>query len=249
MGDFFNAVFFQPLFNLLVVIYNLVPGQDLGVAIILLTVAVKTVLTPLSWKQLEAQEALKALQPKLEELKKQYKDDKQGMVQAQMKLFTEHKINPLSSCLPLLVQLPFLIALYYVFINGLKEESFALLYPFVSRPAELHTTFLGILTLSEGKNILLAVVTGGLQFWQAKMLSTKKPPHVKGSKDETFATAMNQQMLYVMPAFTALIVYQFPSGLGLYWLTQTVFGIMQHYTFLWLKEQKNRVGEVKQISN
>jgi len=238
MGEIFTSAFFQPLFNLLVIIYNLVPGQDLGVTIILLTIAVKVILTPLSWKQLAAQEALKALQPKLEELKKQYKDDKQGMVQAQMKLFTEHKINPLSSCLPLLVQLPFLIALYYVFINGLKGESLGLLYPFVSRPAELHESFLGILTLTEGKNVFLALVTGALQFWQAKMLSTKKPPEVKGSKDETFATAMNQQMLYVMPAFTALIVYQFPSGLGLYWLTQTAFGIIQHYMFLGLKARK-----------
>lgn len=247
MGDIFNAVFFQPLFNLLVIIYNLVPGQDLGIAIILLTITVKVILTPLSWKQLEAQEALKTLQPKLEELKKQYKDDKQGMVQAQMKLFQEHKINPLSSCLPLLVQLPFLIALYYVFINGLKEESFSLLYPFVSHPAELHASFLGFLSLSARNNIFLAVTTGALQFWQAKMLSTKKPPQVKGSKDETFATAMNQQMLYVMPVFTTLIVYQFPSGLGLYWLTQTVFGIIQHYMFLWLKTRQSNVVVIKQI--
>ncbi|MBI4272583.1 membrane protein insertase YidC [Candidatus Uhrbacteria bacterium] len=240
MGDIFNQIFYQPLFNLLIVIYSFVPGNDLGVAIILLTVLVKLILAPLSWKQIVAQKALQDLQPKLEEIKKEHKDDKQALMQAQMKLFQEHKINPLSSCLPLLVQLPFLIALYYVFVNGLKTESFSMLYGFVPHPETLNTTFFGFLSLTETKNILLAIVTGAAQFWQAKMLMTKKPPKVPGSKDETFATMLNQQMLYVMPAFTALIVYQFPSGLGLYWLTQSVLSVAQQHLFLRFQNAKKQ---------
>ncbi len=246
MGEILNSIFYQPLFNLLILIYSFVPGQDLGVAIILLTVLVKVVLAPLSWKQLAAQKALQDLQPKLEELKKTHKDDKQALMQGQVKLFQENKINPLSSCLPLLIQLPFLIALYYVFVNGLKGDSFSLLYSFVPHPQQLNHTFLGILNLSETKNILLAVITGAMQFWQAKMLMTKKPPQVPGSKDETFATMMNQQMLYVMPAFTALIVYQFPNGLGLYWFTQTLLGIIQQYIFTGM-QKKNETSPVVKI--
>ncbi len=238
MLDIFNQIFYQPLFNLLIIIYSFVPRNDLGVAIILLTLLVKVILAPLSWKQIVAQKALQDLQPKLEELKKQHKDDKQALMQAQMKIFSENKINPLSSCLPLLVQLPFLIALYYVFINGLKQDSFALLYDFVPHPAALNMTFAGLLSLSANKNIILALITGAAQFWQAKMFMTKKPPQVPGSKDETFATMLNQQMLYVMPVFTALIVYQFPNGLGLYWLTQTALSVGQQYLFLRLQKKK-----------
>ncbi len=238
MGDIFNQIFYQPLFNLLIVIYSFVPGNDLGIAIILLTLLVKLVLAPLSWKQIVAQKAMQDLQPKLEEIKKEHKDDKQALMQAQMKLFQENKINPLSSCLPLLVQLPFLIALYYVFVNGLKQNNLSLLYSFVPHPATLNTTFAGFLSLTETKNIVLALITGAAQFFQAKMLMTKKPPQVPGSKDETFATMLNQQMLYVMPAFTALIVYQFPAGLGLYWLTQSVLSVAQQHLFLRFQKTK-----------
>src|SRR3990167_6231456 len=120
MIEFFNAVFYQPLFNLLIFLYTILPGHDLGIAIILLTVFVKIILFPLSWKQTDAQYKMQELQPKLKEIKEQHKDNKEALALAQIQIFKDHKINPLSSCLPLLVQFPFLIALFYVFQNGIK---------------------------------------------------------------------------------------------------------------------------------
>ncbi|MBI4253108.1 membrane protein insertase YidC [Candidatus Uhrbacteria bacterium] len=232
MQELFTAVFYQPLLNLLIWTYNILPNHDLGLSIIILTILVKLALYPLSWKQLESQKQLQDIQPKIEALKAQYKDDKQGLAQAQMKFFKEEKINPLSSCLPLLVQLPFLIALFYVFTNGLKDEGYAnLLYPFIQNPGTLNHTFLGLFSLSQSQNIILAVIVGGIQFWQSKLMIAKRPPKVPGSKDEDMAAVMSKQMMFFMPIITGVMTYQFPSGLGLYWFFQTVLAIGQQYLF------------------
>ncbi len=226
-----TVLFYQPILNLLVGIYGILPSHDLGFAIILVTVCVKIILLPLSWKQLQAQKQLQDIQPKLEELKKTHKDDKQGMMQAQMILFKEHNINPLSSCLPLIIQLPFLISLFYVFMNGLKSDFSNLLYPFIQNPGHLNDMFLGVVLLTQGHNVVLAVLAGITQFWQAKMLVTKRPPKVDGSKDEDFTVILNQQMTYMMPVITGIMTYQFPSGLGIYWVIQSLLTICQQYVF------------------
>ena len=232
MQELFTAIFYQPLLNLLVWVYNILPNHDLGLSIIILTILVKALLAPLSWKQLESQKQLQDIQPKINELKEQYKDDKQGLAQAQMKYFQEQKINPMASCLPLLVQFPFLIALFYVFVNGLKGDGYAeLLYPFVQNPGTLNHTMLGFLSLSENNNIILAVVVGAIQFWQSKLMTAKRPPKVAGSKDEDMAAMMSKQMLYFMPVITGVMTYQFPGGLGVYWFFQTVLAIGQQYLF------------------
>lgn len=232
MQDIFTTLFYQPLLNLLIWIYTILPNHDLGLSIIILTILVKAVLAPLSWKQLESQKQLQDIQPKLEELKKQHKDDKQGLAQAQMKFFQEQKINPLSSCLPLLVQLPFLIALFYVLSNGLKDSAYAnLLYPFIQNPGTLNHTFLGFFSLSQNQNIILTLLTAGAQFWQSKLMTAKRPPKIPGAKDEDIAAAMSKQMMFFMPIITGVMTYQFPSGLGLYWLFQTLLAIGQQYVF------------------
>lgn len=232
MQELFTTIFYQPLLNVLIWIYNILPNHDLGLSIIILTILVKALLFPLSWKQLESQKQLQDIQPKIEALKAQYKDDKQGLAQAQMKFFQEEKINPLSSCLPLLVQLPFLIALFYVFTNGLKDDGYAnLLYPFIQNPGTLNHIFLGLFSLSQSQNIILAVITAGVQFWQSKLMIAKRPPKVAGAKDEDMAAVMSSQMMYFMPIITGVMTYQFPSGLGLYWFFQTVLAIGQQYLF------------------
>ncbi|MBI4599778.1 membrane protein insertase YidC [Candidatus Uhrbacteria bacterium] len=233
MTEIFSAIFYQPILNLLIVIYNVIPGHDMGVAIIALTILVKIILAPLSWKQLESQKMLQDIQPKLNEIKEQYKNDKEGLARAQMQYFQEQKINPLSSCLPLLVQLPFLFAMYYVFMSGLKNDGVAeLLYPFVQNPGKLNETFFGVISMTQNGNIVLAVAAAGVQYWQAKMITPKKrPPKVAGAKDEDMAAAMSQNMLLFMPVITGVMTYQFPAGLGLYWFFQTAVAIVQQYVF------------------
>ncbi|MBI4239386.1 membrane protein insertase YidC [Candidatus Uhrbacteria bacterium] len=230
MYDLFILFFYQPLLNLLIFIYNSLPGHDLGIAIVVLTIVVKALLFPLSWKQIKAQAEMQKMQPLIAELKEKHKDDKQALMQAQVALFKEHNVNPLASCLPLLIQLPFLIALFYVFQNGIQAKDLNLLYSFVANPGTLNHTFLGWFSVTQNHNIVIAVITGALQFIQTKMMMPAMPKPQKG-KEEEFATIMNKQMLYMMPVLTGFISYQFPSGLGLYWSVQTLLGIAQQLFF------------------
>src|SRR5512143_4102513 len=104
MGQFFNAVFYEPIYNLLVFLYVTIPGRDLGIAIILLTVIIKLILWPLSAKALHSQKALAEIQPKLEALKKEYGDRQEELAKAMMALYSKEKVSPFSSCLPVLIQ-------------------------------------------------------------------------------------------------------------------------------------------------
>ena len=107
MIQLFNTILYEPIYNLLIYFYNIVPGNDIGLAIICLTVLIKLVLMPLSLQAVRSQKTLQDLQPKMDALKKQYKDSKEKLAAETMKLYKEQKVNPLSSCLPLLIQFPF----------------------------------------------------------------------------------------------------------------------------------------------
>ncbi|MDD3102158.1 MAG: YidC/Oxa1 family membrane protein insertase [Patescibacteria group bacterium] len=152
MIQFFNTILYQPLLNLLVFFYNVIPGHDLGVAIITLTVILKLILFPLSRQSLKSQKALQSLQPKMEEIKKKYPDQKEKQAKMTMELYKENKINPFSSCLPLLIQLPILIAVYQVFNTGLTSTNLPV-YSFIYNPGHLNSFAFGFLNLAK-PNIL-----------------------------------------------------------------------------------------------
>lgn len=218
----FKTIFYVPLLNLLVWFYTVLPWQDLGLAIILVTVLIKLVLYPLNRKAIVSQKALQDLQPKTEELKKKYGNDKEKLARATMELYKNEHINPASSCLPILVQLPFLFAVYQVFRTGLSNGTLEYLYPFVNNPGTLHTIAFGFIDLSE-RSIVLAVLAGAAQFWQGRMLATKRPPiQAAGARDENITAIMNKQMVYVMPVLTVFIGISFPAGLTLYWFVNTL---------------------------
>ncbi|MGE5425522.1 MAG: YidC/Oxa1 family membrane protein insertase [Bacillota bacterium] len=228
MIHLFQVVFYQPILNLLVFLYNSVTLHDLGLAIILLTVIIKLILWPLSRKSIRSQKALQLLQPKIDELKVKYKDNQQEMGRELMDLYKQNKVNPFSSCLPLLLQLPFFIAVYRVFRDGLQNH-LDLVYSFVPRPETINPVFLGFLDLSK-PNIALAILAGAAQFWQAKMMMAKRVDTKiagEGAKDENMAAIMNKQMLYFMPAITIFIGITLPGGLTLYWLVITLVTILQ----------------------
>jgi YidC/Oxa1 family membrane protein insertase len=228
MVHFFTIVFYQPILNLLVFLYNSVSFHDLGVAIILLTIVIKFVLWPLGRSSIKSQKALQDLQPKLEELKKKYPNDKAELSRATMELYKENKVNPFSSCLPLLIQLPFLLAVYRVFRDGVSNK-LDLVYSFISRPETINVISFGFLDLAK-PNVYLAVLAGLAQFVQAKMMFTKKPEvSTPGSKDESMAAIMNKQMLYFMPAITIFIGISLPGGLTLYWLVLTLVTALQQF--------------------
>ena len=228
----FQTIFYQPVLNLLVFLYNIIPGHDLGLAIISLTIIIKLILLLPSRQSIKSQKALQDLQPKIEEIKKKHKDNKEAMGRAMMELYKKEKVNPFSSCLPLLIQLPFLWAVFRVFQDGLNGESLNLAYSFISRPESLESMSFGMVDLSQ-PNAVLAVLAGLAVFWQAKMMVVKRP-EVKssGAKDENMMAIMNKQMVYFMPVITVFFCLKFPSGLALYWLTTTILtGLQQLYMF------------------
>lgn len=242
MVHLFTVIFYQPILNLLVFLYNTVSFQDLGVAIILLTVVIKLVFWPFGRQAIKSQKSLQDLQPKLNELKKKYADNKAELSRATMELYKENKVNPFSSCLPLLIQLPFLFAVYQVFRAGVSND-LGLVYSFIYKPEVLNTISFGFLDLAQ-RSIPLAVLAGLAQFWQAKMLITKKPAvNSAGAKDEGMAAIMNKQMLYFMPALTVFIGISLPGGLTLYWFVITVLTVVQQLvTFRHKKKDSSGQG-------
>lgn len=226
----YNAIFLKPIFNALVGLYNLT--GDVGIAIVLLTLAVRLLILPVTLQSLKSQKALQALQPKLNALKGKYKTDKPGLAKATMELYKQEKVNPASSCLPLLIQLPIFIALYQAMTIGLKNGGMEFLYGFVSKPESISAIAFGFLNLVN-PSIPIAVLAGLSQFWQAKMLSQHKPKKLdQGSKDEAMLGMMNKQMLYVMPIMTVVIGWSLPGGVILYWLITNFLTIIQQYVFL-----------------
>jgi len=237
--DAFNLVLFEPLFNGLVFIYNYIP--NLGAAIIILTIIIKLILYIPSRSSLASQKRLQQTQPQLKAIQEKYKNNKEELGRQLMKFYKENKVNPFSSCLPLLIQLPILIALYRAFLAVastdpntfiLVDEQLQHLYEplrniFVSQPID--PNFLGVFDLSKSGNWLFAILAGAAQFWSSKMLMAKKPPKVPGAKDEGMAAGINKQMLYFMPAITVFFGMQFPAGLTLYWLVSTLFQVGQQY--------------------
>lgn len=222
MIQLYNAFIYQPIFNFLIWLYNIIPGHDIGIAIIVLTLAVRFLMVPLTVKQVKSQKALQELQPKMDEIKRKYKDDREKQSKELMKFYKEHKINPLASCLPLLIQLPIIFALFRAFRAGLTSSGLEVLYPFVAKPEVINPMFLGLVDLSQ-KNIILAVLAGIAQFIQSKMIMPKT------KKAKGMAGMMSKQMTYFMPVITVFIAMSLPAGLALYWLTTTLFAIGQQY--------------------
>ncbi len=237
MAGFFTTIIYQPIFNAFVGLYNLV--GDVGIVIILLTIIVQLILYPLNTKSIQAQKALADMQPKLDKLKKEFKDDQQKLATETMKLYKEHKINPFGSCLPILIQIPVFLGLFYVLKGAFASNSFELLYPFIHSPGSINPVSLNIFDLSKA-SVVLAILAGGAQFIQTKMLSTKRPPVQAGggAKDESVAAMMNKQMLYMMPILTVLIGMKFPAGVTLYWFFRTLLAAGQQW-ILFRKNGKN----------
>ncbi|MBI1888316.1 MAG: membrane protein insertase YidC [Candidatus Spechtbacteria bacterium] len=236
MGIAFHEILYRPIFNLLVFAYNAIPGHDLGIAIILVTLVVRIILHPLSHKAIKSQKALEALQPKIKEIQEKHKA-KEDRARAVMEFYKENKINPASSFVPILLQLPLFFALYRVFLSGLNTESLSALYPFISNPGELKTMFLGIVNIAH-PNAALAVLTGVAQFFQSKAMVQKKDgtqgsssgsPRARGEAGSPeIAKMMSKQMMYVMPLFMVFIAWRLPAGLAIFWIVTSLFSYLEY---------------------
>lgn len=226
----YTEVLFRPLLNLLIGVTNALPGHSVGWAIIVVTIIVRLVLLPSFLHQATAmrknQEKMKQVQGRLDELKRKHKDDKAKQAEETMKVYREAGINPASGCLPLIVQLPVLIALYQVFFSGLTPETYHFLYSFVERPASLSFLFLGV-NLST-PSFVMGVIAGVFQFIQMKYLAPQQQSQPAGNEEAAkMMASMQKNMTYIFPAMTIFIALSLPAALALYWTVSTLFGIAQ----------------------
>ncbi len=225
--NLFRVALYQPLLNIVVLLYLYLPGHDFGIAVIVLTLAIRFLFYPLSKKAIESQKALSSIQPKMKEIQEKYKDNKEEQSKKLMELYKKEKINPFSGCLPILAQLPILIALYRVFWTGLEEGQTDLLYGFVNFTGTIDPSFLGLIDLSEPK-VVIAVLAGIFQFFQTRMMKTKMPQQ-SSKKESGFGEIFQKQAQFIFPIFAFIILLRLPSAIGLYWITTSLFTIGQQY--------------------
>lgn len=220
--SFYNAVFYQPIFNILVLLYNFIPGRDLGVAIIVLTVLFRVVMLPLSLKAAVTQKKFGELQPKVKEIQEKFKNNKDQQARELLALYQKEKVNPFAGILPLLVQIPVLLALFQVFGKGLRAEHISNLYWFVENPGNLNPLFLQFLNLGQS-SLWVGIVAGVFQFIQSKQMVPRKAAQTQ--KD--FASSMQTSMTYFFPFITIWFLSSLPAAVGLYWVATTLFSIWQ----------------------
>lgn len=235
----FQTLFYNPIYNILVFFIDLIPNHDAGVAVVMVTILVSILLFGVSGKAIKTQMALKAIEPELEKIKNEIKD-KEKQAREILALYRKNKVNPLSMILLMLIQLPILFALYYVFWKGLPVIDITKLYSFVPAPSDVNMMFLGIVDIGK-KSIILALISGITQFFQAMLIAKRTPKKervagVKKTMQEEFADSMQMQMKYFFPVIIVFIGLSLPSALPLYWSVRNVFTIIQEV--LIAKKQK-----------
>lgn len=213
MGEIFEALVdgMTLILNLLYGVTAAIGMPNYGMAIVLLTVIIKVVLYPLNYKQMHSMVAMQRLQPKIKEIQEKYKKDPQKMQQKMMELYKEQGVNPLSGCLPLLIQLPILIALYRALLKLFAT-------PGVENMNFLWIANLGQKGIHHPVDMLLPLLAGVSTYWQMRLV-----PQASGQEQ------MQRMMSLTMPAFIAYITITLPAGLGLYWVVFNLLSIAQQY--------------------
>ncbi len=219
-----DTVLYQPLLNALAFLVSVIPGGDVGIAVILLTILVKLLLFPFSQKSIQNQAAMAILAPELDKIKKSGQS-KEEQAKLTFELYKKHKTNPFSGCLLVLVQIPIIFALYYVFYKGINFET-ASLYSFVHVPEKINMIFLEIIDLSL-KSLPLAILAGVSQFLQAHYMPKPKTTSSSGSFSDSFAKSMQMQMKYIFPFLITWIAYSISGAVALYWITSNIFAVGQ----------------------
>jgi len=227
MKTLFHTIFYQPMYNALVFLVDILPGGSVGLAVIILTLLVKFVLFPLSQKSVTTQVKMRKIEPELKKIKELHKNNQQEMTKKTMELYKKEGVNPFSGCFLLILQLPVIFALYYVFLAGLKFDS-SLLYSFVHLPSSVNSVFFGIDLVK--KSLILALLAGISQYYQIRLSLPAVPQ--KTSKEplsfqEEFAKNMNVQMKYIFPFLVIFISYSISSAIALYWIVSNLFAIGQ----------------------
>lgn len=211
--EFLSSIF-QPIVDLMSILLtycyqftHMIGVPSYGIAIIILTIAIKAILAPLTVKQVKSMKAMQDLQPRMKALQAKYKDNPQQLQAEMAKMYKEMGINPLSGCLPLIIQMPFLIAIYWA-LQG---------YPY----DPTYISFLWLPSLGEADPYYILPVLSAVSTW---IMSRQ----TMGSADGA-AAAQQKIMGYIMPLFIGYISLSFPSGLVIYWVISNVFQLVQQH--------------------
>ncbi|MCI0542245.1 YidC/Oxa1 family membrane protein insertase [bacterium] len=241
MKEFFHTTLYQPIYNTLVFLVDILPGGDVGIAIILLTVAVKLLLFPLAQKSIRAQRKMRELEPKLKELKEKYKDNREKQALLMMELYKKEGINPFSGIFLILLQLPIILALYFVFLHLSDSFDPTIIYSFLAVPENVNFNFLGFLDLTQ-KSVILALAAAVTQYFQIKFAMPAPPAPPKPGETQTFQEEfmrnMSTQMRYIFPVMVFVIAYTISSAIALYWTVSNLFMIGQE---LWGRRKSSAV--------
>jgi YidC/Oxa1 family membrane protein insertase len=230
MSFLFHNFFYAPLYNGLILFINIIPFHNVGLAVILFTCIIKVIIFPLSQKSIKTQFEMKQIEPEINDLKIKYKDDKKVQAEKTMELYKTKGINPFSGILLMLIQLPILIALYWVFLKGgLPKIDDTTIYAFTKIPDTINMVFLGINVAD--KSIIFAVIVAIAQFLQMQITIPKTKKSEGKEEKESFsgalAKSMSVQMKYVMPVLMFFIAKSFPLVVSLYLITASLFAIGQ----------------------
>ncbi len=226
MHYLWDTILYKPFVNILALLVSFIPGGDVGFAVIILTLLVKTALIPLSQRSIESQAKMKLLEPEMKKIKTGGAT-KEEQAKQTMELYKKYKTNPFSGCLLVLIQIPIILALYYAFYKGIKFDG-GLLYSFVHIPAKINMVFIGLVDLGQ-KSLVLAILAGVSQFLQAHYMPKSLPSSSsdKSSFQESFAQSMQMQMKYFLPILIVFIAYRISGVVALYWITSNMFTVVQ----------------------
>lgn len=232
-----DEVLFRPIYNLLIWLTSWLPNHDLGLAIILLTLLVRLVLFFPTYTSFKQQKSMQQLQPKINAVKEKYGHDQKKQAEEIMNLYKEHGVHPCGSCLPMLVQLPFLYAMLAVLQNGLNPEYTHFLYaPLANFDINtINPYFLWLNLTTKDSLYILPIITGATQFITMKLTQVKQqqkvhditPSDKKEPKQMKEIEQATKSMTYLFPVLIAWIAMGYPAGLALYWIFSTIFGIGQ----------------------
>lgn len=234
---FFEVILVQPILNVLMAIYAIIPGHDFGVSVILLTVLIRLILWPLATKQLHSQRKMQSLQPEIAKVKKQAAGNKQKENELMMELYKEKEINPFGACLPLLLQLPVLFAMFYVFQKTTHfDQLVPLLYapvknlPYmqqlIANPSQFNPTLFNWISMAK-PNHVLAIIAGISQYIQVWMIRPKVKPEPGDSQ------AQSQRIMnYMFPIVTVVFAWNLMAALPLYWTTTNAVSIFQQWLIM-----------------
>jgi len=225
MSFLYHTFFFDPLYNILILLFSLLPWADAGIIVILLTVLVRLIMFPLSRKAVLTQVKMAEIGPDLAQIKEKYKDQAEEQAKLTLALYRERGVNPFSGILVVIIQIPIIFALYQIFLH-FPEVNSALLYSFVTAPDHIDTVFLGLLDIT-AKSVTIALLAAVSTFFQFR-ISMKGQTQPKGNSfGDNLTRSMQTQMKYFFPVIVFFISYKISGVIALYWFTTNLFSIAQ----------------------